>query len=174
MNAPTVVRGGNGLPSTPNAGPINDALQQFGPLASLLGAGKALVGADGSASGIAPASAKMQADGDYDLQNNQERKQAFIEKTRGRAVNNYLKSTRTPALGKYEVKIGWDIPAILEQGINSDLPGEVKALVRPNLYDTSTRTYLLIPQRSRVAGASDSQIAYQQSPRQAICPRISC
>jgi len=61
MNAPSVVRGGNGLPSTPNAGPINDALQQFGPLASLLGAGKALVGADGSASGIAPASAKMQA-----------------------------------------------------------------------------------------------------------------
>ena len=40
MNAPTVVRGGNGLPSTPNAGPINDALQQFGPLASLLGGRK--------------------------------------------------------------------------------------------------------------------------------------
>jgi len=53
---------------------------------------------------------------DYDLQNEQVRKQVFLEQTRVRAVNNYLKSTRTRALGKYEVKMGWDIPAILEQG----------------------------------------------------------
>ena len=32
-----------GLPGSPHAAPLNDALQQFGPLASLLGAGKALV-----------------------------------------------------------------------------------------------------------------------------------
>jgi type IV secretion system protein TrbI len=172
MNAPTVVRGGNGLPSTPNAGPSNDVLQQFGPLASLLGAGKGLVGADGSASGIAPASPKMQAGGDSDLQDDQARKQAFIEKTRGRAVNNYLKSTRTPALGKYEVKMGWDIPAILEQGINSDLPGEVKALVRSNVYDTATGKYLLIPQGSRLVGVYDSQIAYGQNRLQVIWSRI--
>jgi type IV secretion system protein TrbI len=114
----------------------------------------------------------MQAGGDYDLQNDQERKQAFIEKTRGRAVNNYLKSTRTPALGKYEVKMGWDIPAILEQGINSDLPGEVKALVRSNVYDTATGKYLLIPQGSRLVGVYDSQIAYGQSRLQVIWSRI--
>jgi len=172
MNAPTVVRGGNGLQSSPASAPINDALQQFGPLASLLGAGKALVGADGSASGIAAASAKMQAGGDYDLQNEQERKQSFIEKTRGRAINNYLKSTRTSALGKYEVKMGWDIPAILEQGINSDLPGEVKALVRSNVYDTATGKYLLIPQGSRLVGVYDSQIAYGQNRLQVIWSRI--
>ena len=129
--------------------PINDALQQFGPLASLLGAGKGPGSTDASANGVVPASARMQAGSDYDLQNEQERKQAFIEQTRGRAINNYLKSTRTPALGKYEVKMGWDIPAILEQGINSDLPGEVKALVRSNVYDTATGKYLLIPQGSR-------------------------
>src|SRR6202035_5405090 len=154
------------------AGPINDALQQFGPLASLLGAGKGLVGADGSASGIAPASAKMQADGDFDLQNNQERKQAFIEKSRGRAVNNYLKSTRTPALGKYEVKMGWDIPAILEQGVNSDLPGEVKALVRSNVYDTATGEYLLIPQGARLLGTYNSVISYGQARVQVVWTRI--
>ena len=114
----------------------------------------------------------MQAGSDYDLQNEQERKQAFIEKTRGRAVNNYLKSTRTPALGKYEVKMGWDIPAILEQGINSDLPGEVKALVRSNVYDTATGKYLLIPQGSRLVGVYDSQIAYGQNRLQVIWSRI--
>ena len=96
----------------------------------------------------------------------------FIEQTRGRAVNNYLKSTRTPPLGKYEVKMGWDIPAILEQGINSDLPGEVKALVRSNVYDTATGKYLLIPQGSRMVGVYDSQIAYGQNRLQVIWSRI--
>src|SRR5271168_1259815 len=59
MNAPTVVRGGSGLPSTPNAGPINDALQQFGPLASLLGGGKTPGSTDTSATGAVSASARM-------------------------------------------------------------------------------------------------------------------
>jgi len=68
------------------------------------------------------ASTGTQGDRDYNLQNEQERKQVFIEQTRGRAVNDYLKSRRTPPLGKYEVKMGCDIPAILEQGINSDCP----------------------------------------------------
>jgi type IV secretion system protein VirB10 len=172
MNAPTVVRGGNGLPPSPASGPLNDALQQFGPLASLLGGGKVPGGTDASTTGVVPGSSRTQAGSDYDLQNEQERKQAFIEKTRGRAVNNYLKSTRTPALGKYEVKMGWDIPAILEEGINSDLPGEVKALVRSNVYDTATGKYLLIPQGSRLVGVYDSQIAYGQNRLQVIWSRI--
>lgn len=172
MDAPTVVRGGSGLQSSLAAGPLNDALQQLGPLAALVAGGKPPGSTDGSASGALAASARMQAGSDYDQQNEQERKQVFIEKTRGRAVNNYLKSTRTPALGKYEVKMGWDIPAILEQGINSDLPGEVKALVRSNVYDTATGKYLLIPQGSRLVGVYDSQIAYGQNRLQVIWSRI--
>jgi type IV secretion system protein VirB10 len=168
--APTVVRGGSSLPGSSGTGPLNDALQQFGSLASLLGGGKAPGSADGST--VIPVSARAQAGSDYDLQNEQDRKQVFIEKTRGRTVNNYLKSTRTPALGRYEVKMGWDIPAILEQGINSDLPGEVKALVRSNVYDTATGKYLLIPQGSRMVGVYDSQIAYGQNRLQVIWSRI--
>ena len=157
---------------SPAAAPLNDTLQQFGSLASLLGAGKGPGITDASANVVVPASARTQAGRDDDLQNEQERKQAFIEQTRGRAVNNYLKSTRTPPLGKYEVKMGWDIPAILEQGINSDLPGEVKALVRSNVYDTATGKYLLIPQGSRMVGVYDSQIAYGQNRLQVIWTRI--
>ena len=168
--APTVVRGGSSVPGSSATGPLNDALQQFGSLASLLGGGKAPGSADGST--VIPVSARAQAGSDYDLQNEQDRKQVFIEKTRGRAVNNYLKSTRTPALGRYEVKMGWDIPAILEEGINSDLPGEVKALVRSNVYDTATGKYLLIPQGSRMVGVYDSQIAYGQNRLQVIWSRI--
>ena len=172
LAAPTAVRGGSSLPGSPATAPVNDALQQLGSLASLLGAGKGPGITDASANGVVPVSARTQAGRDDDLQNEQERKQAFLEQTRGRTVDNYLKSTRTPALGKYEVKMGWDIPAILEQGINSDLPGEVKALVRSNVYDTATGKYLLIPQGSRMVGVYDSQIAYGQNRLQVIWSRI--
>src|SRR5258708_6662183 len=172
LAAPTAVRGGGSLAGSPGTGQLNDALQQYGPLASLLGAGKALGIKDASVNSLVPASARTQAGSDYDLQNEQARKQAFIEQTHGHSVNNYLKSTRTPPLGKYELKMGWDIPAILEQGINSDLPGEVKALVRSNVYDTATGKYLLIPQGSRMVGVYDSQIAYGQNRLQVIWTRI--
>jgi type IV secretion system protein VirB10 len=33
----------------------------------------------------------------------------------------------------YEIKAGWEIPAVLEQAPNSDLPGELKALVTSNV-----------------------------------------
>ena len=170
--APTAAHGSSSFSGTPAAAPPNDTLQQIGSLASLLEVGKASGMTGGSANGLLPAGTQSQAGSGNDLQNEQSRKQAFIEQTRGRAVNNYLKSTRTPALGKYEVKMGWDIPAILEQGINSDLPGEVKALVRSNVYDTATGKYLLIPQGSRMVGVYDSQIAYGQNRLQVIWTRI--
>ena len=168
LAAPTPVRGGSS-PAGSQTMPLIDPLQQYGPLASLLGAGKALGITDASANGLAPARAQSQTD---DHQNEQSRKEMFMEQTRTRTVNNYLKSTRTPPLGKYELKMGWDIPAILEQGINSDLPGEVKALVRSNVYDTATGKYLLIPQGSRLVGVYDSQIAYGQNRLQVIWTRI--
>ena len=168
--APTAVRGGSSLSGSPTTAPLNDALQQFGPLASVLGTAKGVT--DGSANNMVSASGRPQTGSNYDQQNEQGRKQLFIEQTRGHAVNNYLNSTRTSPLGKYELKMGWDIPAILEQGINSDLPGEVKALVRSNVYDTATGKYLLIPQGSRIVGIYDSQIAYGQNRLQVIWTRI--
>jgi type IV secretion system protein TrbI len=170
--APTAARGSSSFSGAPTAPPPNDTLQQIGTLASLLGVGKTSGVTDGSGNSLVPAGARTRAGGSYDPQNEQSRKQAFIEQTRGRPVDNYLKSTRTPPLGKYEVKMGWDIPAILEQGINSDLPGEVKALVRSNVYDTATGKYLLIPQGSRLVGVYDSQISYAQNRLQVIWTRI--
>lgn len=109
---------------------------------------------------------------DYEQQNQQDEKEAFLEKASARGSENYLKSTRTVPLGKYEVKAGWDIPAILEQSVNSDLPGEVKALVRSNVYDTATGKYLLIPQGARMVGVYSSRITYGQKGLQVIWTRI--
>ena len=89
---------------------------------------------------------------DYDSQNMQSRKEAFLAAGRNRQADDYLRSTRQAPLSRYEIKAGWEIPAVLEQSLNSDLPGELKALVTSNVYDTATDLYLLIPQGSRLIG----------------------
>ena len=139
--APTAIRSNAAL-----AGPASsfgsDPLQQYGPLASVL----AGIGKQNPQGQENQSPQRGQGTSGYDTQNAQSQKQDFLEQTRGHAVDNYLKSTRTEPLSRYEIKAGWDIPATLEQAINSDLPGEVKALVRSNVYDTATGRYLLIPQ----------------------------
>ena len=42
---------------------------------------------------------------------------------------------------------GWEIPAVLEQSLNSDLPGEIKALVMSNVYDRATAILLALDLR---------------------------
>ncbi len=108
----------------------------------------------------------------YDEQNMQSEKQAFLAQSRPLVWNNYLKSTRTPPVSKYEIKAGWEIPAVLEQGLNSDLPGELKALVASNVYDTATGQYLLIPQGARLVGRYNSVIGYGQNGVQVVWDRV--
>jgi hypothetical protein len=82
----------------------------------------------------------------------QARKEAFLLKAGDRQTDDYLSSTRVVPLSRYEIKAGWEIPAILEQSLNSDLPGELRALVTSSVYDTASGLYLLIPQGSRLIG----------------------
>jgi len=109
---------------------------------------------------------------DYDSQNMQSRKEAFLAGSRERQADNYLHSGRESPLSRYEIRAGWEIPAVLEQSLNSDLPGELKALVTSNVYDTATGLYLLIPQGSRLIGKYDSRIAYGQDGVQVAWSRI--
>ena len=82
-------------------------------------------------------------------------------KNRG-ATEDYLRDTRDAPLSPYEIKAGREIPAVLEQSFNSDLPGEFKALVTYHVYDTATDEYLLIPQGARLAGKYDSRVSCSQ------------
>lgn len=88
------------------------------------------------------------------------------------ATDQYLPATRTPQLGLYEIKAGWEIPGVLEQELNSDLPGEIKGLVTQNVYDTATGRYLLIPQGCRLIGKYDSSVDYGQEGVQVVWDRI--
>ena len=110
---------------------------------------------------------------EYDAQNAQTRKNAFLKAAQNRgAAEDYLRYTRDAPLSRYEIKAGWEIPAVLEQSLNSDLPGELKALVTSNVYDTATGQYLLIPQGSRLIGKYDSRVSYGQDGVQVAWNRI--
>jgi len=111
-------------------------------------------------------------DPDYESQNMQTAKAAFLASAQERKTDDYLRSTRTAPLGTYEIKAGWEIPAVLEQSLNSDLPGDIKALVTSNVFDTATGRYLLIPQGSRLVGKYDSRISYGQDGVQVAWDRI--
>jgi type IV secretion system protein VirB10 len=132
-------------------------------------AGKAGVASPRSISlaGQAPSAAE-----EYKIQNSQDEKEEFLDKAKARDQETYLGETRVRPLGKFEIKTGWDIPSVLEQALNSDLPGDIKALVRENVYDTATGKYLLIPQGSRLVGNYSSRISYGQNGIQVVWDRI--
>ena len=113
------------------------------------------------------------ADGDDDSESSsQNGKEAFLAKARAGQTDDYLKSTRNAPLSRYEIKAGWEIPAVSEQALNSDLPGELKALVSSNVYDSASGRYLLIPQGSRLVGIYNSRIGYGQDGVQVVWDRV--
>src|SRR5437870_7878972 len=73
-----------------------------------------------------------------------------------------LPAARRPPVSRYEVKAGTIIPAVLLTGVNSDLPGQLIAQVRENVFDTESGQYLLVPQGARLIGLYDHQVAYGQ------------
>jgi len=99
--------------------------------------------------------------------NLQERKNDFLARA-GVSDAEYLEKAVTPPRSPYEVKAGTVIPTVLISGINSDLPGQVVAQVRENVYDTVSGNYLLIPQGSRLLAAYDSMVAWGQE-RVLVC-----
>jgi type IV secretion system protein TrbI len=109
---------------------------------------------------------------DYERQNDQQQKAGFGQQ-HGKQESEYLNSARKPALGKYEIKAGWLIPAVLEQQLNSDLPGLIRALVRENVYDSATGRYILVPAGSTLVGIYNSHVGYGQSALQAVWQRLS-
>jgi type IV secretion system protein VirB10 len=108
---------------------------------------------------------------EYERQNDQEQKAGFGRQY-GKAESEYLAGARLPAMGKYEIKAGWLIPAVLEQELNSDLPGMIRALVRENVYDSATGRYILVPAGSILVGIYNSHIGYGQNALQAIWRRV--
>ena len=165
--APTAIRatwatanGPGGIPAS------NSGTSQLEAIARGLAAHGPQTGADHGA-------AALSGHSEYEDQNLQSQKEAFLDKARlGNVSEDYLKSIRTPPLSRFEIRAGWEIPAALEQALNSDLPGELKALVMSNVYDTGTGLYLLIPQGARLVGTYNSRVGYGQNGVQVAWHRV--
>ncbi len=167
---------GLGVATSQPSASSNGASQLAALIRSLQGSPAAVaadtVAAGNGASAVRLAGQAANASEGYESRNMQDRKEAFLARARAASTEDYLPFTRTKPAGPYEIKAGWDIPAILEQGLNSDLPGEIKALVRENVYDTPTGKYLLIPQGARLIGTYDSHITYGQNGIQVVWNRL--
>lgn len=96
-----------------------------------------------------------------DDQNQQDEKRQFRNQNQGNSF--YATSGIQAPVSKFELKAGTIIPVTLITGINSDLPGNITAQVRENVYDTVSGKYLLIPQGAKVIGTYDSKVAYAQN-----------
>ena len=90
-----------------------------------------------------PQNVQQQNENDTD-QNKQKSKSLFLKQKQDSFYSTNLKN---PAIGKYELKTGSFIPAVLVTAINSDLPGDVIAQVRENVYDYRTGKYFQMEQR---------------------------
>lgn len=174
MQAPTSIHFANASSTTSVSGSSNPTSQN--DLAQVAALGAVLSGSRGTDqsnlnSGFIPSSTQS-GSSDYDSQNMQTRKEQFLDTASAKKTDDYLRSTRTAPLSEYEIEAGWEIPAVLEQSLNSDLPGEIKALVMSNVYDTASGQYLLIPQGSRLIGKYDARVAYGQDGVQVVWNRI--
>lgn len=167
MAAPTSLREGFNISGnssqTPPASDRNDASSQLASVLQSLAP---------SRSAISSASSRSTISSGSENQNSVTDNQSFLARTRTAENDDYLKSNRTSPLSQYEIKAGWEIPAVLEQALNSDLPGEVKALVNANVYDTATGRYILIPQGARLIGEYNSQLGYGQDGVQVVWNRV--
>jgi type IV secretion system protein VirB10 len=175
MEAATSVKGN--LPSedkekqTAESDPLQAIQSALINARAALGANPTQSGVPQSASSQYTAAGQPEQRTDYERQNDQEQKATFGQQ-RGKQESEYLASTRKPAQSLYEIKAGWLIPAVLEQQLNSDLPGLIRALVRENVYDSATGRYILIPSGSTLIGIYNSHIGYGQNALQAVWRRV--
>ncbi len=99
----------------------------------------------------------------YVAQNMQDEKVAFIEDARSGDQVEYLSARPRGARSAFELSVGTIIPAVLINGLNSDLPGLICGLVSQNVFDSARGQFLLIPQGARICGRYDSNVSYGQA-----------
>jgi type IV secretion system protein VirB10 len=103
-----------------------------------------------------------QAAADSETRIAQRSKQAFLKEAEGVDTAVYLNRRLQEPVSRYQVMAGSVLPAVLITGINSDLPGQIIAQIRENIFDTVTGNYLLIPQGTKLLGRYDNMIAWGQ------------
>jgi type IV secretory pathway VirB10-like protein len=104
-----------------------------------------------------------QAPGGQEPYTDQARKRAFLDESKKSDEAIYLEHSIQEPASPYQVMAGTVLPAVLITGINSDLPGQIIAQIRENVYDSVSGKYLLIPQGTKLIGTYDNQISWGQN-----------
>jgi type IV secretion system protein TrbI len=97
-----------------------------------------------------------------DTLSDQARKRAFLDESKKKDDAVYLEQEIQEPRSPYQVMAGTVLPAVMVTGINSDLPGQIIAQIRENVYDSVSGKYLLIPQGTKLIGTYDNQISWGQ------------
>lgn len=77
-----------------------------------------------------------------------------------------------PASSRYLLRQGFTIPVVLEREINSELPGEIRARVISDVYDSLRNRYLLIPKISVLIGEYKSEMGVGEERLMIVFTRI--
>ena len=98
---------------------------------------------------------------------------AYLKENQGHATDkaDYLNQSVQNPLSRYELQAGSVIPATMITGINSQLPGEITAQVRQDVYSTINGAEV-IPAGSRLVGAYNNSVAYGQDRVQVVWERL--
>ena len=67
-----------------------------------------------------------------------------------------------PPRAPFVIQAGDVLPALMLSEIDSSLPGQIIAQVSQHVYDTPTKTQLLIPQGTKLIGTYSSEVGYGQ------------
>ncbi|MBK2270173.1 TraB/TrbI/VirB10 family type IV secretion system protein [Francisella philomiragia] len=103
-------------------------------------------------------SSSMAAPTAYQQQNNQTGKKDFIKENKAKGEFGHTVNITNP----YTLTAGTVIDGTMKTGINSDLPGNISAVVNANVYDSLTHNNLLIPAGTMIFGAYSSDVSYGQ------------
>lgn len=103
--------------------------------------------------------------GQGQAQNGAAANEAFLNSQRNKQEKDqgYLTAHLHKPVSNSELFSGSVIPAVLITGINSQLPGEITAQVRQNVYNSLNPGEVVIPQGSKLIGVYDSGVQYGQS-----------
>ena len=78
-----------------------------------------------------------------------------------------------PPRAEFVIQAGDVLPALMISEINSMLPGQIVAQVSQHVYDSPTKTHLLIPQGTKLIGSYSSDVGYGQNAMLVAWQRLS-
>jgi type IV secretory pathway VirB10-like protein len=115
----------------------------------------------------------MQATGSQGAGSPQQADVAYLKESQAHRTDkqDYLDQSVQNPISRYELQAGSVIPATMITGINSDLPGEIIAQVRQDVY-SSINGAEVIPAGTRLVGAYNNSVAYGQDRVQVVWERM--